>query len=71
MYKIRQLVSRSRKRFVENGYNLDLTYITSQIIATSYPSSGVEKAYRNPIEQVSTLTRLLNILFFIGITIPK
>ena len=50
---IRQKVSRSRKRFVDEEYNLDLTYITPQIIATSYPSTGIEASYRNPATEVS------------------
>ena len=50
---IRQKVSRSRKRFVDEEYNLDLTYITPQIIATSYPSTGIEASYRNPAAEVS------------------
>lgn len=50
---IRKLVSGKRRRFTEDDINLDLTYITPQIIAMSYPSSGLESMYRNPIEKVS------------------
>ena len=52
MNKLRQLVSGNRRRLKAEDYNLDLTYITSRIIAMSYPSSGVESWYRNPIEKV-------------------
>jgi hypothetical protein len=52
MDSIRRLVSGNRRRFEENKVNLDLTYITPNIIAMSYPSSGFESMYRNPIERV-------------------
>ena len=53
MDSIRKLVSGNRRRFTEDNINLDLTYITSNIMAMSYPSSGMESMYRNPIEKVS------------------
>ena len=56
MDSIRKLVSGNRRRFTEDNVNLDLSYITPQIIAMSYPSQGVESWYRNPIERVSSLT---------------
>ena len=46
------LVSGPKHRFKENGYNLDLTYVCPRIVAMSYPASGVEKIYRNSIDQV-------------------
>ena len=46
------MVSGKRRRTVEGNVNLDLTYITPQIIAMSYPSEGMESLYRNPIERV-------------------
>lgn len=56
MDSIRKLVSGTRRRFTEDNVNLDLSYITPQIIAMSYPSQGVESWYRNPIERVSQAT---------------
>jgi phosphatidylinositol-3,4,5-trisphosphate 3-phosphatase/dual-specificity protein phosphatase PTEN len=53
MNSLRKLVSGNRRRMEEGNTNLDLTYITPNIIAMSYPSSGIEAMYRNPIEQVS------------------
>ena len=51
---IRKLVSGNRRRLVEEDYSLDLTYITpGRIIAMSYPASGFESMYRNPIDKVS------------------
>ena len=41
---------------MEGGYSLDLTYITSRIIAMSYPSHGLEAMGRNPIDAVSSIT---------------
>ena len=52
MDALRKLVSGNRRRFKEENVNLDLTYITPNIIGMSYPSSGLESLYRNPIEKV-------------------
>jgi phosphatidylinositol-3,4,5-trisphosphate 3-phosphatase/dual-specificity protein phosphatase PTEN len=49
---LRKLVSGPKNRYKENGYNLDLTYICPRLIAMSYPASGVESIYRNPIDKV-------------------
>ena len=52
MESIRKLVSGNRRRFVDDDYSLDLTFITPQIIAMSYPASWPESAYRNPVDKV-------------------
>ena len=50
---LREIVSGKKNRLKEKNYNLDLTYITPRIIAMSYPASGFESLYRNPISKVS------------------
>jgi hypothetical protein len=62
---LRKLVSGNRRRFTEDNVNLDLTYITPQIIAMSYPSSGLEKFYRNNIVSVSCLEAVMIALGFV------
>jgi len=49
---IRGVVSKKKKRFVEDGFDLDLTYITEKIIAMGFPSVGQEALYRNPMHEV-------------------
>ncbi|KAJ6242224.1 phosphatase with homology to tensin [Anaeramoeba flamelloides] len=50
--KIRKLVSKKKKRFKLGKFDLDLSYITSQIIAMGFPSSKIEGLYRNKMEHV-------------------
>lgn len=50
---IRQKVSQNKRRYQHGGVDLDLTYVTSRIIAMSFPSSGIMSWYRNPIREVS------------------
>lgn len=50
---LRTKVSGKRKRFREDGYDLDISYITPRIIAMSFPASGIEACYRNHIKKVS------------------
>ncbi|PAA81618.1 hypothetical protein BOX15_Mlig013990g2 [Macrostomum lignano] len=50
---LRQLVSRKKKRFEDGEFNLDLSYITPQIIAMGFPAETLERIYRNDISEVS------------------
>ena len=49
---VKTLVSKKKYRFCYDGYDLDLTYITTNIIAMGFPSSLLEGLYRNPVEEV-------------------
>lgn len=50
--KVRGLVSKKKFRYQEDGYDLDMTYITERVIAMGYPSEGREAKYRNPMKDV-------------------
>ena len=51
----RKKVAGNRRRFNDGEFSLDLTYIIpNRIIAMSYPASGFESLYRNPIDQVAS-----------------
>ena len=54
---VKALVSKKKNRFCYDGFDLDLTYITSRIIAMGFPSTKIEGLYRNPMEEVQ---RFLN-----------
>ena len=50
--KMRGMVSMNKVRFQEEGFDLDLTYITPRVIAMGFPSFGAEAYYRNPVDKV-------------------
>ncbi|GMR48174.1 hypothetical protein PMAYCL1PPCAC_18369 [Pristionchus mayeri] len=47
---LRTMVSQNRRRYHDDGFNLDLTYITDRIIAMGYPADTKEALYRNSME---------------------
>jgi len=49
---IRGAVSKKKRRYQKNGFDLDLTYVTPRIIAMGFPSENVEAAFRNPMKEV-------------------
>lgn len=49
---VRRQVSQNKHRFTKHGFDLDLTYITSRIIAIGYPAVGLEAVYRNSRSEV-------------------
>jgi len=49
---LRGAVSKKKRRYQKNGFDLDLTYVTPRIVAMGFPSESVEAAYRNPMKEV-------------------
>lgn len=45
-------VSGHRRRYQKGEFDLDITYITDSLLAMSVPAVGLEKNYRNPLEEV-------------------
>ena len=43
---LRSAVSQNRRRYTKAGFDLDLTYITSRLVAMSAPCFGGHSAYR-------------------------
>lgn len=50
---LRRLVSADRRRYQQDGYDLDLTYVHPRVIAMSWPSEKSESLYRNQIDVVA------------------
>lgn len=55
---LRSAFSQKKRRLIESGFNLDLTYITPRVIAMSFPASGLSKLYRNSIDDVAKFLEL-------------
>jgi len=50
---LRNLVSGDKRRYTNDGFNLDLTYITPRLIAMGLPGKGVSALWRNKVEEVA------------------
>ncbi len=48
----RRLVGGRKRRYIQDGFDLDLTYIEPQLIAMGLPSIKYEGLYRNPLSEV-------------------
>jgi len=51
---VREAVSKEKRRFKEDGFDLDLSYMgeNDRIVAMGFPSESMEAAYRNPMKEV-------------------
>jgi phosphatidylinositol-3,4,5-trisphosphate 3-phosphatase and dual-specificity protein phosphatase PTEN len=49
---LRRKVSKKKRRFQDDGFDLDLSYIDDDLIAMGFPSMGTEALFRNKYEHV-------------------
>ncbi len=49
---LKRMVSKKKRRFENELFDLDMAYITKRVIAMGYPSNGCEKMIRNSIVDV-------------------
>lgn len=49
----KRLVSKKKRRFENESFDLDMAYITKRVLAMGYPAIGFERVYRNSLEDVT------------------
>ena len=49
---MKRLVSKQKRRYQDESFDLDMSYITNRVIAMGYPSIGCETVYRNSLTDV-------------------
>ncbi|GMF43898.1 unnamed protein product [Phytophthora fragariaefolia] len=49
---LKHLVSKEKRRFSSDGFDLDLTYVTRKLVALGYPAEKIEGIYRNHYRDV-------------------
>jgi protein-tyrosine phosphatase len=50
--RARKMVSLKKRRYKQDGFDLDLSYVTERVIAMGFPSQGMQGLYRNPRGEV-------------------
>ena len=49
---MKRLVSKQKRRYQDENFDLDMSYITNRVIAMGYPSTGCETLYRNSLTDI-------------------
>ena len=51
----KRIVSKQKRRYQDETFDLDMSYITEKVIAMGYPSTGMETLYRNSLADITKL----------------
>jgi len=49
---LKHIVSKKKRRFTKDGFDLDLSYVGKHLIAMGFPAHNMEAAYRNSMSEV-------------------
>lgn len=52
---LKRLVSKKKRRYEDEEFDLDMTYVTKRVVAMGFPSTGCETIYRNSLKDISDL----------------
>ena len=57
MNAVKHLFSKNKRRYKDDGFDLDLSYVTENIIAMGYPSESMVSMFRNFWDDVKSFLK--------------
>lgn len=69
--QIRKIVAGPKKRTITQNFDLDFTYITDTVVAMAFPASGLQKTYRNSIDDVAKFLEMKHLSNYLIINVSN